>query len=142
MDIRKRNMSEAKREAVLDVEETSEIEKEEEKEIEEVIINDGVIELLVEKYKLLLEKSQAFLKIYPKLIKTGFILIFTVPILFMILMFTVNEKLIFLVLWIVSILAIAAYLIGIEYFYFYYKNLHEEFERARHPEGDTDEDDR
>lgn len=106
-------------------------------------MNDAVIGKLIEEYELRKEKSRHFLEIYPKLVKTGFILIFTVPILFMVLMFTVNEKLIFLVLWIISILAIAAYLIGIEYFYFYYTNLHAEFEKLRHPEneGDTDEED-
>ncbi|MDD3403467.1 MAG: hypothetical protein PHQ72_08945 [Hespellia sp.] len=102
-------------------------------------MNDKVIEKLIEEYEIRREKSQHFLEIYPKLVKAGFILIFAVPILFMILMFTVNQKLIFLVLWIVSILAIAGYLIGIEYFYFYYSKLHAEFEALRN--GDIYESD-
>lgn len=90
-------------------------------------MNEKVVQRLIEEFEVRREKSQKFLDMYPKLVRGGFIAIFTVPILFMILMFSVEAKLVFLVLWIMSILLIAAYLIGIEYFYFYYSKLHKEF---------------
>lgn len=91
-------------------------------------MNERVIEKLIEEYEARLEWYKRFLELYPKLIRSGFIAIFTIPILFMILMFSVESKLIFLVLWIISIIAIAGYLITVEYIYYHYKEKFGEFD--------------
>lgn len=52
---------------------------------------------------------------YPKLIKGGFFAIVIIPIVFLILMFSITSKMVFLVLWIVSIILIALYLICVEF---------------------------
>lgn len=60
-------------------------------------------------------KAQAFEKNYRKMIRLGFLAILIIPLLFLILMFSLESKLIFLVLWIISIIAICLWLIIIEY---------------------------
>ncbi|HEM3691581.1 TPA: YhgE/Pip domain-containing protein [Streptococcus suis] len=52
---------------------------------------------------------------YRKRIKQGFVTIFVLPLIFLILMFSNESKIIFLILWIASIILIAGYLIFIEY---------------------------
>ena len=52
---------------------------------------------------------------YPKLIKGRFFAIVIIPIVFLILMFSITSKMVFLVLWIVSIILIALYLICVEF---------------------------
>lgn len=52
---------------------------------------------------------------YPKLIKGGFFAIVIIPIVFLILMFSITSKMVFLVLWIVSIILIDLYLICVEF---------------------------
>ncbi|MDO4289237.1 MAG: YhgE/Pip domain-containing protein [Eubacterium sp.] len=61
-------------------------------------------------------RRQVFEAKYKKRVRRGFGAMFTLPVLFMILMFSVSSKMVFLVLWIVSIIVIAAYLILLEYF--------------------------
>ena len=65
-------------------------------------------------------KAQAFEKNYQKMIKIGFLAILIVPLIFLILMFSLDSKLVCLVLWILSIILIATWLIIVEY-------LHSEF---------------
>ena len=52
---------------------------------------------------------------YQKRIKKGFAAILIIPIIFLILMFSISSKMVFLVLWITSIIVIAIYLIIVEY---------------------------
>lgn len=60
-------------------------------------------------------KAHAFQKNYEKMIKIGFVAIWIIPLIFLILMFSLESKLVFLVLWILSIILIAAWLIIVEY---------------------------
>ena len=62
-----------------------------------------------------LERSEKFEKRYPKMIRFGFLGMIIIPLIFLILMFSLESKLIFLVLWIVSLIALALYLICVEY---------------------------
>lgn len=61
------------------------------------------------------KKFEQFEICYPKLIKGGFFAIVIIPIVFLILMFSITSKMVFLVLWIVSIILIALYLICVEF---------------------------
>jgi len=61
------------------------------------------------------KKVEQFEICYPKLIKGGFFAIVIIPIVFLILMFSITSKMVFLVLWIVSIILIALYLICVEF---------------------------
>ena len=54
---------------------------------------------------------------YPTLIKRGFVLMFVIPIVLLILLFTIDAKIQMLILWIVSILIIITFLILVEYFH-------------------------
>lgn len=65
--------------------------------------------------KSLNDKIEKFQSNYQKKIRRGFLAIVIIPIIFLILMFSINSKVIFLVLWIVSIIVIAIYLIVVEY---------------------------
>ena len=67
-------------------------------------------------------KAQAFEKNYQKMIKIGFLAILIVPLIFLILMFSLESKLVFLVLWILSIILIATWLIIVEYFHSAFAN--------------------
>ena len=62
-----------------------------------------------------LERSEKFEKHYPKMIRFGFLGMIIIPLIFLILMFSLESKLVFLVLWIVSLIALALYLICVEY---------------------------
>ena len=62
-----------------------------------------------------LEKSEKFERRYPKMIRWGFLGMIIIPLIFLILMFSLESKLVFLVLWIVSLIALALYLICVEY---------------------------
>ena len=62
-----------------------------------------------------LERSEKFEKRYPKMIRFGFLGMIIVPLIFLILMFSLESKLVFLVLWIVSLIVLALYLICVEY---------------------------
>ena len=61
------------------------------------------------------EKAQRFEKNYHRMIRFGFFAILTIPLIFLILMFSLESKIVFLVLWILSIILIAAWLITVEY---------------------------
>lgn len=61
------------------------------------------------------KKVEQFEICYPKLIKGGFFAIVIIPIVFLIIMFSITSKMVFLVLWIVSIILIALYLICVEF---------------------------
>ena len=53
---------------------------------------------------------------YQKIVRQSFSLIFIIPLIFLVLMFIIPAKLVFLILWIVSMLIIIAFLIIVEYF--------------------------
>lgn len=61
------------------------------------------------------EKAQRFEKNYHRMIRFGFFAILTIPLIFLILMFSLESKIVFLILWILSIILIAAWLITVEY---------------------------
>ena len=61
------------------------------------------------------EKAQNFEQNYRKMIRYGFLAIIIIPLIFLILMFSLESKIVFLVLWIISIIAIATWLIIVEF---------------------------
>ena len=61
------------------------------------------------------KRSQAFLRVYPRLIAGGIASIIIIPIIFLVLMFVVPVKIGFLIAWIVSIIVIDMFLIILEY---------------------------
>ena len=61
------------------------------------------------------QKAERFEKNYKKRIRRGFVAILIIPLIFLILMFSISSKMVFLVLWIASIIVIAVYLICVEY---------------------------
>lgn len=63
----------------------------------------------------ILKRSIGFEKHYPRLIRQGFILIIAIPLVFLVLMLFTKARLVFLVLWILSLILLSAYLICIEY---------------------------
>lgn len=69
------------------------------------------------------QKAERFEKNYKKRIRRGFLAILIIPLIFLILMFSISSKMVFLVLWITSIIVIAVYLICVEY-------LHESLKRS------------
>ena len=81
----------------------------------------------------LLEKSVQFERYYPKLIRWGFICMIVIPLLLLILMFSLESRLVFLVLWIVSLIVICGYLICVEY-------IHDKMHRQLEINGMTVED--
>ena len=52
--------------------------------------------------KKLTEKTLAFEKYYPVMVRSGFICMMVIPLVFLILMFSLESKLVYLILWIVS----------------------------------------
>lgn len=69
------------------------------------------------------EQFEEFSRKRPIYIKYGLLSIFVIPIVFLVLMFSLESKLIFLVLWIVSIIACAVFLIVVEYKDYWYRQL-------------------
>ncbi len=61
------------------------------------------------------KRSQAFLRVYPRLIAGGIASIIIIPVIFLVLMFVVPVKIGFLIAWIVSIIVIDMFLIILEY---------------------------
>lgn len=59
----------------------------------------------------------------PQYIKYGLLSIFILPVVFLVLMFSLESKLFFLTLWIVSIIASAGFLIVVEYKDYWYRQL-------------------
>lgn len=74
--------------------------------------------------KALNDKIEKFQSGYQKKIRRGFLAIIIIPIIFLILMFSIDSKMVFLVLWIASIILIALYLIVVEY-------IHESLKRKK-----------
>lgn len=83
--------------------------------------------------KKFLEQSAKFEATYPKRIRLGFIGMLVIPLVFLLLMFSLDSKLIFLVLWIVSLIALSLYLICMEY-------IHDRIQRQIALSGLTSED--
>ena len=71
----------------------------------------------------LLDTYKRFRIKYPLFIRGGFLGILIIPAVFLILMFSLESKLIFLTAWIVSIILLAVYLICVEYIDYRYKKL-------------------
>ena len=74
--------------------------------------------------KSLNDKIEKIQSNYHKKIRRGFLAIVVIPIIFLILMFSIDSKMVFLVLWIASIILIALYLIIVEY-------IHESLKRKK-----------
>ena len=64
-----------------------------------------------------IHRAAKFEKRYPKMVQSGFLCMLMIPLVFLILMFSLNSKLIFLILWIVSLVILCLYLICLEYFH-------------------------
>lgn len=82
--------------------------------------------------KSLNDKIEKFQSNYHKKIRRGFLAIVVIPIIFLILMFSIDSKMVFLVLWIASIILIALYLIVAEY-------IHESLKRKKRLSEMSDE---
>lgn len=81
----------------------------------------------------MMQKAEKFEGNYKKMKAAGILLILILPLIFLILMFSVSSKMVFLVLWIASIVAVVLYLIIIEF-------LHDSLERKlRFAEKSRDE---
>lgn len=80
----------------------------------------------------LVEKCVAFEKRYPLMVRAGFICMLVIPLVFLVLMFSLESKLVFLILWIVSLLALILYLLILEY-------VHEEMQKKLELGGMTRE---
>lgn len=63
----------------------------------------------------MMEKAEKFERNYNKLKLSGILLILVLPLIFLVLMFSVSSKMVFLVLWIASIVAVVLYLTIIEF---------------------------
>lgn len=61
------------------------------------------------------QQKQLFFKRYPIMLRTALLAIFILPIVFLALMFSVESKILFLTLWVTSIILISAFLIVLEY---------------------------
>ena len=64
-----------------------------------------------------INRAVKFEKRYPIMIRSGFLCMLIIPLIFLILMFSLNSKLVFLILWIASLVILCLYLIGLEYFH-------------------------
>lgn len=62
-----------------------------------------------------MERALKFEKRYPVMIRSGFLCMLIIPLIFLILMFSLNSKLVFLILWIASLVILCLYLIALEY---------------------------
>ena len=80
-----------------------------------------------------MEKSERFERRYPYLIRYGFLAIVIIPLIFLILMFSLESKIVYLILWIVSLIALVLYLICVEY-------IHDKIQRQMELGGITSED--
>ncbi|TCD54355.1 YhgE/Pip domain-containing protein [Alloscardovia theropitheci] len=60
-------------------------------------------------------RAARFAAIYPRLVGWGIGAILVVPVLFLVLLFTVESKLVFLMLWLISVVLLDFYLISLEY---------------------------
>ena len=79
------------------------------------------------------ERSERFERRYPYLIRYGFLAILIIPLIFLILMFSLESKIVYLILWIVSLIALVLYLICVEY-------IHDKIQRQMELGGITSED--
>lgn len=60
-------------------------------------------------------KAARFGALYPRLVSYGLVAIFAVPLLLLVLLFTVEAKIVFLMLWLLSVVVLDFYLISLEY---------------------------
>lgn len=78
--------------------------------------------------KKLKQRTDRFESKYKTRVRRGFFCILVIPLIFLVLMFSIDSRLVFLVLWIASIIGIALYLICLEY-------IHDRLKRHRHIAG-------
>lgn len=64
-----------------------------------------------------IHRAAKFEEKYPIMIRSGFLCMLIIPLIFLILMFSLNSKLVFLILWIASLVILCLYLICLEYFH-------------------------
>lgn len=64
-----------------------------------------------------MHRAAKFEEKYPIMIRSGFLCMLIIPLIFLILMFSLNSKLVFLILWIASLVILCLYLICLEYFH-------------------------
>ena len=81
----------------------------------------------------MVEKTLHFEENYKKWTKIGFLLILLLPTVFLVLMFSVSSKMVFLVLWICAIIAISTFLIILE---FVHENLQSKMRYAKKSKED------
>lgn len=74
-------------------------------------------------WRILKSEYAAYLSYRDRVIRLGLIALLTLPFLFMLLMFFMPSKIVFLCLWIISFIAIAVILTYVEYKGYYYKRL-------------------
>lgn len=74
-------------------------------------------------YHLIMDEYDEYCRRRPIYIKAGLYSIVIIPLIFLVLMFSLDSKIIFLVLWIISLLSIAAFLIYEEFVNYRYRNL-------------------
>lgn len=74
-------------------------------------------------YRLINKEYQAYLAYRNRMIKWGLISLLTLPFIFMIMMFFLPSKIVFLCLWIISFILIAIFLAYVEYKGYYYQKL-------------------
>jgi putative membrane protein len=65
--------------------------------------------------KTIVHRAHRFLSLYPRLVRTGLVMVVVLPLVFLVLLFSVEAKIVMLILWIVSIILIDFYLIVVEY---------------------------
>lgn len=74
-------------------------------------------------YQLIVDEYSEYCSRRPIYIKAGLYSMVIIPLIFLVLMFSLDSKIIFLVLWIISLIAIAAFLIYQEFVNYRYRNL-------------------
>lgn len=67
------------------------------------------------------KKHQVFFTKYKKRVRFGFLLVFTIPLLLLMVLFSIDSKILALFIWILSVITITSYLIYIEYTFEKYK---------------------
>ena len=65
--------------------------------------------------EVMISKAEKFEARYKRRVRAGFLLLIILPLVFLVLMFSIDSKMVFLILWIASIIMIALYLICLEY---------------------------
>lgn len=107
---------------------------EKESALRKVLFNFGSMEALEKEliYQKICHSYDPFRRRYPKMIRAGFLGILILPLVFLVLMFSLDEKIAFLVGWIVSLIVFSVYLICVEYANYHYTKLMSVNKEQRH----------